>query len=413
MPVIQKKLIKRSLSTNNKNHYIGSQSSSSSTKLNLFNNNNSNNIQKRNMATYNIRVENINPNFINMEYAVRGPLLIRAAEIEKELKSGVKYPFDQVIRANIGDAHAMGQSPVTFLRQVLSLVVNPCLADLNVFPEDAKKRAKDILNCSSGCSFGAYTDSYGIELIRHQVADFIKKRDGFDSDYNNIILTAGATSGIKGLLALLNCEINGKKPGIMIPIPQYPLYSATIAEYGMTPVNYYLDESNKWALNTDELEKSFKEGSKHSTVRALCIINPGNPTGQVLTHKNIVDIIKFAHKHKLMLFADEVYQDNVYDKDSKFFSFKKVMHEMGEPYTKMELASFMSTSKGYLGECGIRGGYVELLNIDPEVRKVLLKSISASLCPTTAGQVACSVLVNPPVEGEPSYEQFIKEKKKF
>lgn len=55
------------------------------------------------------------------------------------------------------------------------------------------------------------------------------------------------------------------------------------------------------------------------------VINPGNPTGQVLTRQNIEDIIKFAHKNRLFLLADEVYQDNIYDKDSKFFSFKKVI----------------------------------------------------------------------------------------
>ena len=58
------------------------------------------------------------------------------------------------------------------------------------------------------------------------------------------------------------------------------------------------------------------------------------------------------------------------------------MFEMGEPYNQMELASFLSTSKGYMGECGIRGGYAEVINMDPDVKAMLLKSISAKLCPT-------------------------------
>ena len=58
------------------------------------------------------------------------------------------------------------------------------------------------------------------------------------------------------------------------------------------------------------------------------------------------------------------------------------MSEMGEPYSQMELASFLSTSKGYMGECGIRGGYAEVINMDPDVKAMLLKSISAKLCPT-------------------------------
>jgi len=129
-----------------------------------------------------------------------------------------------------------------------------------------------------------------------------------------------------------------------------------------------------------------------------------------LTHDNIEEVIKFAYENKLVLLADEVYQDNIYDKDSKFFSFKKVMTEMGAPYNNMELVSFLSTSKGYMGECGIRGGYMEVLNMCPKVKAMLTKSLTASLCGTTAGQVAVSALVNPPKPGEPSYELFAKER---
>lgn len=132
----------------------------------------------------------------------------------------------------------------------------------------------------------------------------------------------------------------------MIPIPQYPLYSATLAEFGLHQVGYYLNEDNKWALDISELERSFKESKETCNPRVLVVINPGNPTGQVLTRQNIEQIIEFAQKHRLFLLADEVYQDNVYDKESAFHSFKKVMMEMGEPYCKMELASFMSASKG-------------------------------------------------------------------
>lgn len=65
---------------------------------------------------------------------------------------------------------------------------------------------------------------------------------------------------------------------------------------------------------------------------------------------------------------------------------------------------------GYMGECGIRGGYVEIVNMDTDVMNILLKSISAMLCPTTLGQAAIDVIVNPPKKGEPSFEQFEKEK---
>lgn len=196
----------------------------------------------------------------------------------------------------------------------------------------------------------------------------------------------------------------------MVPIPQYPLYSATIAEFDMEQIGYYLDEENNWGLDINELQRSIDEAKKVSAPRAIVIINPGNPTGQVLSRKNIEEIIKFAHKENLFIFADEVYQDNIYAPGSKFYSFKKVITEMGEPYSKMDMASFMSCSKGYMGECGIRGGYAELLNICPDVHAALNKSISAQLCPTTVGQACIDCVVNPPRPGEPSYELFMKEK---
>lgn len=149
------------------------------------------------------------------------------------------------------------------------------------------------------------------------------------------------------LTAILICFV---LIGIMVPIPQYPLYSATIAEFGMSQVGYYLNEEKNWGLDIPELERSLKEAKKHCVPRALVVINPGNPTGQVLTRDNIQDIIKFAQQNNLFVFADEVYQDNVYEKESKFHSFKKVLFEMGAPYNTMELASFMSCSKGYMGK---------------------------------------------------------------
>ncbi|XP_037050722.1 alanine aminotransferase 1 [Bradysia coprophila] len=358
-----------------------------------------------------ITLESMNPNMIKMEYAVRGPLVIRAAEIEKELKSGAKKPFESVIRANIGDCHAMGQPYITFLRDVLALVVDPSNFNESKYPEDAKQRARTILDGCGGGSVGSYSDSAGIECIRRHAAEYIQNRDGgIPARYEDIYLCAGASQSIKAVMNLLNVKIDGLNPGIMVPIPQYPLYSATIAEYGMSQIEYYLDESNKWSLDIPELERSLAEIKGKCKPRAMVVINPGNPTGQVLTKDNIQKIIKFAYDNSLFIFADEVYQDNIYDKDSKFHSFKKVLMEMGEPYNKMEMASFMSCSKGYMGECGIRGGYCELINLDPEVRAMFQKSLSAQLCPTTIGQAAIDCVVNPPKPGEPSYEQFIKEK---
>ncbi|XP_064610440.1 alanine aminotransferase 2-like [Liolophura sinensis] len=358
-----------------------------------------------------LSIDNMNPHVKTMEYAVRGPIVIRAGEIEKELASGKKKPFLEVIRANIGDCHATGQTPLTFIRQVVTLCAYPELIKTSDFPTDAKQRAQRILDGCGGKSVGAYSDSAGVEVIRRDVADYIEKRDGHPANYTDIFLSTGASDGIKSIMKLLMTGKGGKeRAGVMIPIPQYPLYTATIAEYNAYPVNYYLDEDNGWALDIDELKRSISAARPECKPRAIVVINPGNPTGQVLTRENIEGIIRFAKEEDLFILADEVYQHNVYAEGSEFHSFKKVLREMGAEYQDMELASFMSTSKGYMGECGFRGGYTEVINLDPDVKYQLSKSVSAKLCPSVIGQACMDTVVNPPVEGEPSYELFIKEK---
>jgi alanine transaminase len=99
--------------------------------------------------------------------------------------------------------------------------------------------------------------------------------------------------------------------------------------------------------------------------------------------------VKFAQEHKLVVCADEVYQKNIYG-SKPFISFKKIIHDLGAPYNKIELISFHSTSKGLLGECGLRGGYMELENIDPYVQGQILKLRTITLCPNTIGQLTVS-----------------------
>lgn len=150
--------------------------------------------------------------------------------------------------------------------------------------------------------------------------------------------------------------------------------------------------------------------AKDVDVRALVIINPGNPTGQCLSEENMREIIDFCQKERLVLLADEVYQTNVYKpRDRPFHSFKKVLRSMGEEYQNVELFSFHSTSKGMIGECGRRGGYLECVNIDEGVLEQLYKVASISLCPNVHGQIMVDLMTNPPVPGDASYEQYQSE----
>jgi len=94
-----------------------------------------------------------------------------------------------------------------------------------------------------------------------------------------------------------------------------------------------------------------------------------------------------------MICADEVYQTNIYC-DRPFVSMKKVMHDLGAPYNQTELVSFHSTSKGLLGECGLRGGYMEVENLDPYVQSQLLKLRSICLCSNSVGQIMVLNILN-------------------
>ncbi|XP_046882845.1 alanine aminotransferase 2-like isoform X2 [Hypomesus transpacificus] len=359
-----------------------------------------------------LTIDTMNPTVKKVEYAVRGPIVQRAVQIEKELKEGVKKPFSEVIKANIGDAHAMGQQPITFFRQVLALCSYPELLNDNSFPEDAKSRARRILKSCGGSSLGAYSASQGIDCVRQDVAGYIERRDGgVPSDPDNIYLTTGASDGIVTMLKLLVCGEGQERTGIMISIPQYPLYSAALAELGAVQINYYLNEEQCWSMDISELHRALEEARRHCNPRALCIINPGNPTGQVQSRQCIEDVIRFAAKERLFLMADEVYQDNVYAEGCEFHSFKKVLFEMGPEYSStVELASFHSTSKCYMGECGFRGGYMEVINMDGEVKDQLSKLVSVRLCPPVPGQALMDLVVNSPQPGEPSHNSFIKER---
>uniref|UniRef100_A0A3B5MMJ5 alanine transaminase n=1 Tax=Xiphophorus couchianus TaxID=32473 RepID=A0A3B5MMJ5_9TELE len=342
-----------------------------------------------------LTIDNMNPTVKKVEYAVRGPIVQRAVELEKELSEGRKKPFAEVIKANIGDAQAMAQ--IVFLKYK---------------NKDAKSRACRILNSCGGNSMGAYSASQGIGSVRQDVARYIERRDGgVPCKPDNIYLTTGASDGIVTMLKLLVCGEGATRTGVMISIPQYPLYSAALAELSAVQINYYLNEEKCWSLDIGELQRALDEARLHCNPRALCIINPGNPTGQVQSRECIEDVIRFAAKERLFLMADEVYQDNVYAEGCQFHSFKKVLFEMGPEYSEtVELASFHSTSKCYMGECGFRGGYMEIINMDDDVKDQLTKLLSVRLCSPVPGQALMDLVVNPPQPGEPSYERFIKER---
>lgn len=357
------------------------------------------------MALKALDYENLNENVKNCQYAVRGELYLRASELQKEGK--------KIIFTNVGNPHALGQKPLTFPRQVIALCQAPFLLDDPnvglIFPADAIARAKHYLAMTSG-GLGAYSDSRGLPGIRKEIAEFIERRDGYPSDPELIFLTDGAS---KGVMQSLNVIIRGPNDGILVPVPQYPLYSATISLLGGTLVPYYLEETANWGLDINNLRDSVRQARfKGITVRAMVIINPGNPTGQCLSVPNLQEIVRFCTQENLVLLADEVYQQNIYQDERPFISARKVLMDMGSPINKeLQLVSFHTVSKGYWGECGQRGGYFEMTNIPPRAVDEIYKVASIALSPNVPAQIFLGLMVNPPKPGDISYLKFDQESK--
>ncbi|HNT30682.1 MAG TPA: aminotransferase class I/II-fold pyridoxal phosphate-dependent enzyme [bacterium] len=348
-----------------------------------------------------LEIKDISPRVIEMQYAVRGPLVAKAAEMEK---AGTK-----ILKCNIGNPQDLGQKPLSYIRQTLALVTSPDLIEADskaadgtsIIPDDLKKRAAEIISVTK--TVGRYTESLGLEYVRKQVAAFIAARDGIPVDPAYIMLTDGASPGVKNALQAI---IASEHTGIMIPVPRYPLYSATITALGGQAVGYYLDEERNWSTDIAEMERAYAEATeKGIEVKALVIINPGNPTGAVLSKETIIETIKFAEQHNLTILADEVYQTNIFGGNT-FHSFAKYVHELGA--SDVSLISFHSGSKA-VGECGLRMGYMEMRNIPRDVYDQLVKIQSVSLCSNHIGQIATGLMVTPPKPGDASFATYDRE----
>ena len=362
----------------------------------------------------------VNQNLVEMEYAVRGAIPRRAIEMQRTGRT--------IYACNLGNPQALGQKPITFYRQVLTLLeaaenidrerslARVAAANHQLFNESGVEPLSNYIidysanfleQCRTG--MGAYTESSGPLFIRAAIARFIDRRDGdsIAADPEQIFLTDGASDAAKRILELL---ITGPQDGVMIPIPQYPLYSATVKRCGGAQVNYYPDEDSDWALTPEILREAYRKGTADGVhVKCIVAINPGNPTGAILDKPSIDGVVHFAEQHGLAIIADEVYQNNLYG--GTFISMASAVGAREIP-----LFSLHSISKGFAGECGHRGGYMELRHM-PHVEgtamnldELILKQASVSLCSNTVGQAIIYMLVNPPEKDSAPYGVYQEEK---
>uniref|UniRef100_A0A3B4ZD44 alanine transaminase n=1 Tax=Stegastes partitus TaxID=144197 RepID=A0A3B4ZD44_9TELE len=318
---------------------------------------------------------------------------------------GVQKPFQEVIDLSSGDPHRAGMKPVSFIRQVLAACLYPELLEDESVPLDVRLRAQRLLEDCAGGSVGSYTPSSGLLHVRQSIAEFITRRDfGVPSYTKNIYISSGSHRVIVKLLASGEEEA---RTGVLTPMPCPHTLPTLLDEAGVTLVPYRLIEERGWAVDLEELHRAVTTARGRCQPRAIYISNPGNPTGHVQTRESIEEVIRFAAAERLLLFVDEVYQDSVIGLDREFISYKRVLFEMGKEYADtVELVSSHSLSCTCIGECGQMAGYMEIINMDPEVTHFVDTMLCTDISAPVTGQLALDLMLKPPKPGDTSYDTY-------
>ncbi len=240
-------------------------------------------------------------------YDIRGPVLEEAKRLEEE--------GHRILKLNIGNPAAFGfDAPDEILQDV-------------------------ILNLPNA---QGYSDSKGLFSARKAIMQECQKLQIANVEINDIYLGNGVSELITmSMQALLN---NGDE--VLIPAPDYPLWTASVSLAGGKPVHYLCDEASDWQPDIADIESRITEHTK-----ALVIINPNNPTGAVYSKEVLLEIVELARKHDLVLFADEIYSKITYD-DACFIPLASLCEDL-------LVVSFNGLSKAYR-LAGFRCGWMIL-----------------------------------------------------
>lgn len=242
-----------------------------------------------------------------VRYEIRGPVLKAANQLEE---AGYK-----ILKLNIG---------------------NPAVFDLNA-PEEIVKDV--ILNMPFA---DGYSDSKGIFPARKAVMHYCQQKGIDGVQINDIYLGNGVSD-----LILLSMEAfldNGDE--ILVPAPDYPLWTAAICLAGGKPVHYVCDEQSEWYPDLDDLESKITPKTK-----GIVVINPNNPTGAVYPKEVLEKIAAIAEKHKLAVFCDEIYDKILYD-GAVHTSLASLIHDTF-------CITYNGLSKNYRA-CGFRAAWMVL-----------------------------------------------------
>ncbi len=243
----------------------------------------------------------------NVCYDIRGPVMKQAKRLEEE--------GHQILKLNIGNPASFGfDAPDEILVDVIRN-----------------------LPTSQG-----YCDSKGIYSARKAVVQHYQKRGMLELDVEDIYLGNGVSELIlMSMQALLN---NGDE--LLIPAPDYPLWTAAVSLSGGNPVHYMCDEQADWYPDLNDIKAKITKKTK-----GIVLINPNNPTGAVYSRDFLLEIVEIARKHNLIIFSDEIYDKILYDGAQH--------HSIAPLAPDVFCVTFGGLSKSYR-VCGFRSGWMIL-----------------------------------------------------
>jgi len=275
-------------------------------------------------------------------YEIRGPVHDHAARLEAE--------GHRILKLNIGNPAPFGfEAPDVIMRDMIQALPNA----------------------------QGYSDSKGILSARRAVVTRYELVDGFPRfDVDSVFLGNGVSELIT--MTLQSLLDNGDQ--VLIPAPDYPLWTASTSLAGGTPVHYLCDETNGWQPDIADMESKITPRTK-----ALVVINPNNPTGAVYTREMLNQIAELARKHQLMLLADEIYDKILYD-DATHISMATVAPDL-------LCLTFNGLSKAYR-VAGYRSGWLVITGPTDHATS-FIEGISLlanmRLCPNVPAQHAIQV----------------------
>jgi alanine-synthesizing transaminase len=274
----------------------------------------------------------------NVCYDIRGPVLEKARQMEEE--------GQHIIKLNIGNLAVFGLEPPDEIVQDM----------IRNLPHTA-----------------GYTDSKGLFAPRRAVVHYTQQKRVKGVTVDDVFLGNGASELITmSMNALLN---DGDE--VLIPAPDYPLWTASVALSGGTPVHYLCDEASDWMPDLDDMAAKITPRT-----RAVVVINPNNPTGALYPDAVLEKIVELARRHNLIVFADEIYDKTLYD-GCQHTSIASLADDV-------LFLTFNGLSKNYRS-CGYRAGWMvvsgEKRNAADYIEGLGMLA-SMRLCSNTPGQLA-------------------------